>query len=154
MAKKAAPRHVEPEDESQDIEEREAIEAQEPDDASMTGGKAMSKAEAIRRVMADGIDNPSLGSQEIKKRFGIDVTPQHFSASKAQMKSREPSKKGKPGRKPKAAPSQSVEGYLAPPPKQPTAGDAPDLIEAMEAMKPLIASLGKDQVHRIVDLLG
>jgi hypothetical protein len=145
--KTAAPKHVEPEDESQEQPEAEE---------SAADNERISKAEAIRRVMADGIDNPSLGSQEIKKRFGIEVTPQHFSATKAQMKSRAGSKtpKGKPGRKPKAAaPSQSVEGYLAPPPKPARTGGS-ELLDAMEAMKPLVASLGKEQVMRIVDLLG
>src|SRR5438067_1469146 len=133
MARKAAPKHVEPEDESQDVEEQEEPETEEQDDETAPGGKAISKAEAIRRVIADGIDNPSLGSQEIRKRFDLDVTPQHFSATKAQMKSREASKapKGKPGRKPKDAPSQAVEGYLAPPPKPaPTSGS--ELLDAME----------------------
>ena len=156
MAKKksAAPKHVEPDDESQDVEEEPETEDDEPEN----GGKAISKAEAIRRVMADGIDNPSVGSQEIKKRFGIDVTPQHFSAARSQMKSRDAKKqetapKGKPGRKPKEAPSQAVEGYLAPPPK-PTPAGGSELLDAMEAMKPLVASLGREQVKRIVDLLG
>jgi hypothetical protein len=45
-----------------------------------------------------------------------------------------------------------LEGYLAPP-KIDAKGDG-DLIEALEAMKPLVASLGKAQVHRLVDLLG
>lgn len=157
MAKKksAAPKHVEPEEESQEVEEQDEPETDEQDDEPEAGGKAISKAEAIRRVIADGIDNPSLGSQEIKKRFGIDVTPQHFSATKAQAKSRAGSKtpKGKPGRKPKGAPSQAVEGYLAPPPKPAPAGGS-ELLDAMEAMKPLVASLGKEQVKRIVDLLG
>jgi hypothetical protein len=29
-----------------------------------------------------------------------------------------------------------------------------ELLEVMEAMKPLVASLGKEQVKRIIDLLG
>jgi hypothetical protein len=55
-------------------------------------------------------------------------------------------------RKPKAAPGQGVEGYLTPPPK-PAQAAVSDLLDAMEAMKPLVASLGKEQVKRI-DLLG
>lgn len=166
MARKktAAPKHVEPEEESQEVPEQEPVftetaavyaRGHEPVPKTLPAPESVSKAEAIRRVMADGIDNPSLGSQEIKKRFGIDVTPQHFSATKAQMKSREGSKKpkGRPGRKPKAASSQAVEGYLAPPPKPAPAGGS-ELLDAMEAMKPLVASLGKEQLHRIVDLLG
>jgi hypothetical protein len=110
--------------------------------------ETISKADAIRRMLADGIDNPSMGSAEIKKRFGIEVTPQHFSATKAQFKSREGSKKGKPGRKPK------LEGYLAPPPKPKAPDEQPDLLAAIEAMKPLVEALGKEKVKRIADLLG
>src|SRR5690348_16969767 len=106
MAKKksAAPKHVEPEEESQEVPEEQEGGGQEGHGFA-AGESGISKAEAIRRVIADCIDNPSLGSQEIKKRFGIDVTPQHFSAARSQMKSREASKqpKGKPGRKPREA---------------------------------------------------
>jgi hypothetical protein len=155
MAKKAAKaKLVKPEAESQGVP-KEGLETDGQVDQPEAEGKLISKAEAVRRVIADGIDNPSVGSQEIKKRFDIDVTPQHFSAAKAQMKSREGAKKpkGKPGRKPKGAPSQAVEGYLSPPPKPAPAGGS-ELLDAMEAMKPLVASLGKEQVKRIVDLLG
>lgn len=155
MAKKAAkPKHVEPEEESQEVPEEPEGGGQEGHGFA-AGESGISKAEAIRRVIADGIDNPSLGSQEIKKRFDLDVTPQHFSATKANFKRAQAAAKpkGKPGRKPKEAPNQAVEGYLAPPPKPAPAGGS-ELLDAMEAMKPLVASLGKDQVKRIVDLLG
>lgn len=160
MAKKAAPRHVEPEDESQDFDEQEALEAQEPDEEA--GGKGMTKTEAIRRALAAGHEGPQEGTSYIRREFGIEIAPQHFSATKSQIKKKQggekaAGKRGEParrGRKPQEAPSQGVEGYLAPPPKQPTAGDAPDLLEAMEAMKPLVASLGAEKVKRIVDLLG
>lgn len=158
-AAKAAPKHVEARDESQDLEAQEALEAQEPDEA---GGKGMTKAEAIRRALAAGHEGPQEGTAYIRKEFGIEVAPQHFSATKSQIKSREGSKKGKLGRKPKHLtpdPQQSrkdappVESYFTPEPKSSPAGGS-DLLDAMEAMKPLVASLGKEQVHRIVDLLG
>jgi hypothetical protein len=42
---------------------------------------------------------------------------------------------------------------LAPPPKPaPTGGSG--LLDAMEAIKPLVASLGAEKVKRIGDLLG
>jgi hypothetical protein len=152
-AAKAAPKLVEPEDESQEAPEGET-ETEEQDDEPAAGGKAMSKAEAIRRALAAGFEGPQEGTAYIRKEFGIEVAPQHFSATKSQLKSREGSKKpkGKPGRKPKAA-SQGVEGYLAPPQKPEPIGGS-DLLDAMEVMKPLVASLGKEQVKRIVDLLG
>ena len=86
--------------------------------ASRPRRAGLSKAEAIRRVIADGIDNPSLGSQEIKKRFDLDVTPSALLGDKGKIQERKKQRakpKGKPGRKPKAAASsQAVEGYLAP----------------------------------------
>ncbi|MFO0892706.1 MAG: hypothetical protein U0790_26630 [Isosphaeraceae bacterium] len=113
-------------------------------------GAAISKAEAVRRMLADGIDNPSQGSQEIKARFGMDVTPQHFSATKAQIKNRKGGASlGRRGRRPKAA----VEGYLAPPSKIRPTGEG-DLIDTLETLKPLVAQLGTDKVHRLIDLLG
>jgi hypothetical protein len=117
----------------------------------------MSKAEAIRRALAAGHEGPQEGTAYIHREFGIEVAPQHFSATKSQIKSREGPKKAKvkPGRKPKAAaPSQAVDGYLARPPKPSATGDQTDLLAAMEAMKPLVAALGADKVKRIADLLG
>ena len=52
----------------------------------------------------------------------------------------------------KAENSGAVEGYLAPS-KIDAIGDG-DLLDALEKMKPLVASLGPDKVKRIVDLLG
>lgn len=148
-AAKAAPKHAE-------TESKEAPE-------SLGGGQEghgfapgdITKSEAIRRALAAGFEGPQEGTAYILKEFGIEIAPGHFSAVKAtEKKKAAAAPKGKLGRKPKAAPSQAVEGYLAPPPKQAPAGGEAGLIEALEAMKPLVASLGKEQVKRIVDLLG
>ena len=40
------------------------------------------------------------------------------------------------------------------PSPEPAPPDGSGLLDAMEAMRPLVASLGKEQVKRIVDLLG
>lgn len=141
MARKASSRQE---------EVREAVDSQ-------PSQKAITKAAAVRRMLAEGIENPAIGSETIKDRFGIDVTPQQFSAARSQMKSREALKQGKPakrGRKPKEASSQAIEGYLAPPPSTEAVDGRLELLAAMEMMKPLIASLGKEEAHRIVDLLG
>jgi hypothetical protein len=116
-----------------------------------TGGKAVSKSAAAREAIAQGIESPEDAVAFIKKRFGIDMSKPHFSAVKSSLKKREAggvAPKGRPGRKPKAA----VEGYLAPPKVVPT-GEG-DLLDALEVMKPLIASLGVEKVKRIVELLG
>ena len=115
------------------------------------GGKAVSKSAAAREAITQGIDSPDDAVAFIKQRFGIEMSKPHFSAVKSQLKKRDAdgaAPKGRPGRKPEAA----VEGYLAPPKVVPT-GEG-DLLEALEAMKPLVASLGVEKVKRIVDLLG
>ena len=123
----------------------------ETDGSAVT--KVMSKSDAARAAIKHGIENPTEASEFILKKFGIEISPSHFSAVKSLDKKATgpaPATKGKPGRKPKVA-KKPVEGYLAPPPKQTDKGD---LLDAIEAMKPLVASLGADKVKRIVDLLG
>src|SRR5690606_13940693 len=88
---------------------------------------------------------------------GSRCPPSISPATKAQQKKRQEKESGGPatrrGRKPGQAPDRGVEGDLAPPPKPRPEGEG-DLLAALEAMKPLVATLGKEQVHRIVDLLG
>jgi hypothetical protein len=148
MARKMtkAAQHVEPKDETQ-----EAVEAQ-PGPSAEPGKTTVTKAEAARAAIAEGVESPTKAAKFIKKRFGIEVSPQHFSAIKFQLKKRggqAPS--GKRGRKPKSA--QPVEGSLAPPRKLPAPGGG-DLLDSLESLKPLIAEYGADGVKRMVDLLG
>jgi hypothetical protein len=142
---KSAP-PVEPEDEAQEVPQ--PIPSPDPTKKTMT------KTQAARAAIADGVDSPTEAVAFIKKRFGIEMTPQHFSSIKFQQqkKSEEQPPTGQRGRKVKA--TQAVEGYLAPPRKPPAMGVEPDLLAAIEAMKPLVAALGSDKVKRIADLLG
>lgn len=152
--KKSAPKHVEPEDESQDIEEEPETEEEQDDEpeAARPASPTMSKADACRAALAAGIDTAEKAMEFTRSKFGVEIKATDFTLYKSKQKKQgEP--KGRPGRKPKAAAAPAVDGYLAPPPKPaPTGGS--DLLDAMEAMKPLVASLGKEQVKRIVDLLG
>ena len=143
MAKKSAkPQYVEPENESQDVEEPEAPESK-PEVAS--------KSEAIRQAIAAGFEGPQEGTAWIQQQFGIEITPSHFSAVKATEKKKGWTKKGKPGRKPK----QVAEVSQLSAPVKPRGGNGEaDLVETLEALKPLIASHGADRVKRLVDLLG
>jgi len=151
---KPKPAEIPAEEESQELPDEEP---ETEDDEPEASGKAISKAAAVRDALEQGEDSPEDGVAYIKKIHGIEMTRQMFSSYKAQQKARDAKKeaapKGKPGRKPKAAAAPAIEGYLAPPPKPAPPGGS-DLLDAMEAMKPLIASLGKEQVHRIIDLLG
>jgi hypothetical protein len=148
MARKTtkAVKQVEPKDETQEAGEAQPRPSAEP------GGKAVSKAEAARAAIAGGVESPTEAVEFIKKTFGIELSPQHFSSIKFQLKkSGGQVATGKRGRRPKSA--QPVEGYLAPPPKPPAPGGG-HLLDSLESLKPLIAEYGVDRVKRMVDLLG
>ncbi len=129
--------------------DQQALEASEPDTP-----RKMSKTDAIRAAVADGHESPGDGVDFIKKRFGLELSRQHFSATKSKLKTtgggqaKKASQAPAPARK-KAVP---VEGYLAPP-EQPAGRDG-NLLDALEAIKPLIAQHGAESVKRMVDLLG
>jgi hypothetical protein len=112
----------------------------------------VSKADMVRAALAEGMESPTDGLGFIKSKFGVDFPRPMWSSYKAQIRAQEQQKalkRGRPGRKPKAA----VEGDFAPP-KPATSGGQSELLAALEAIKPLVESMGKEQVHRIVDLLG
>jgi len=157
MARKktAAPKLVEPEDESQDTEEESA-----------SSSKAISKADAVREALAQGKEGPEEGTDYIRSQYGIEMTRQSFSSYKAQEKARQAKKqsgaapKGKPGRKPSHLtpdPRQSrkdappVETYFTPSPAAESGGEA-GLIDDITAVKHLVQKLGADQVRKIVGL--
>jgi hypothetical protein len=139
---RSAAKPVEPEEKSQQTPETEAAGlASDP----AAGGKAMSKSAAARAALAEGIESPQKACAFILKRFGIDMSPQHFSAVKSQWKAANeaPAMKDKRG----------VEGYLAPPPN-PSKNGGGDVLETLESLKPLVAQYGSDKVKRMIDLLG
>ena len=121
--------------------------AEKPAAGSESHGRRMpaSKSDAVRMAIAAGFDGPQVGAGYIQSQFGLDVSPEHFSAVKSADKKKvlteEP--KGKPGRKPKADT-----------PTEYTANGEVDLLAAIETMKPLVAALGADKVKKIADLLG
>ena len=117
---------------------RELVEQGEPQ-------KAVSKANAARAALAEGIEAPQKAVAFIKKRFGIEMNPQHFSAFKSQVRKKEAA--SKPA-------AERADSSPASPTPKPSAGGEADLLAALETMKPLIAQYGADKVKRIVDLLG
>lgn len=127
--------------------EPEAIEEESGEDEA--GEPRISKAEAARRTLAEGITLPREASVHIKQKYGLEISPQQFSAEKSRMKLRS-------GGLPGGGHSQGrLEAYTAPA----TGGSGgsngdPGLLEALEAIKPLIETLGAEKVKRMVDLLG
>ncbi|QEH35540.1 hypothetical protein OJF2_40920 [Aquisphaera giovannonii] len=125
----------------------EAAEAPPLEDAS---GKTITKAEAVRQALSAGMDAPGDIADFLKSQFGLEMSKPMVSAYKslAKKKAEATMVKLPRGRKPRAA----VEGYLAPP-RIEAKGDR-DLLNALEAMKPLVATLGVEKVKRLAELLG
>jgi hypothetical protein len=154
--KKSAVKHIEPEDEVQESPEEEPTVVFEPEEES--DGASISKAAAVRDALAKGIDSPEAGIGYLNSVYGIVMTRQTFSSYKAQQKARDakkqaaapakvqPAKRGPKPREALAAPAQS-------PVVQKANGQA-DLLDALTAMKPLIAQYGAAKIKQMVDLLG
>jgi hypothetical protein len=124
-------------------------------EAAPTGGVldgngfvSITKTQAVRNVLTDELKKIDDIVEFAKSRHGLDVSKQQASIYKSKEKQKGLITSAKPGRLPKAA----IEDYVAPP-KVEAKGDD-DLLDAMEAIKPLVASLGAEKVNRIVDPLG
>ena len=160
MARKKStpgPQHVEPEDETQDNEATQGG-GQEGHGFAPGSSRKMSKTDAIRAAIAEGIESPGDGVDFIRRRFGIEMSKGHFSATKSKLKSAEAAGASKGGARksaPTAASKRKPEpvGDYQTPPEQPAGRDG-NLLDALEQMKPLIAQYGPDHVKRMVDLLG
>jgi hypothetical protein len=113
----------------------------------------VTKTAAVKAALAEGVDSPEEGVDFIRKRFGIEMGRQHFSATKSQLKRKEAAapQDGRKARGARQAPEASPQ--VAPATPSPANGE-PDLIESLETLKPLIASYGAEKVKRLVDLLG
>src|SRR4051812_15556693 len=99
--------------------DRQALEGSESDTA-----RKMSKTDAIRAAVAEGNGSPADGVDFIKRRFGIELSKQHFSATKSKLKSTGGGQAKEAGRAtaPARKKAERVEGYLAPP-EQPAGGE-------------------------------
>ena len=115
-------------------------------------GKAMSKAEAARQAIASGYAGPQEGSAYIKQAFGMDVSPQHFSAIKSNMKKSSGTKTA-PKSQPSAKRGRPVGSGLAHHPTPAKSTDSFDVLLTLEALKPLLAEHGAENLKRMVDLL-
>jgi hypothetical protein len=155
MARKkstSGPQHVERKDEAQGSEATHGG-GQEGHGFAPGSSRKMSKTDAIRAAMAQGIESPGDGVDFIRRRFGLEMSKQHFSATKSKLKSAEDMKESAPQAAPKAATKPQPVGNYQTPPEQPAGRDA-NLLDALDQMKPLIAQYGPDHVKRMVDLLG
>ena len=159
MARKprnTVPKQVEPEDLSQEVPEEEPVVQLVKEPLEQPGEKPMNKSQAARAAIDAGHDKPGPAVEYIKSQFGIEMSQPHFSAVKSGYKKANAAAaaKAKPAKRGRPPGSKAVEGYLAPAPKPRPIVAADELLAAMEAVKPLIASLGAEKVKRLVDVLG
>jgi len=111
-----------------------------PDDEATAGSaEKITKSEAVRRAVAEGVDKPTEAVAFIKERFGVEITPQHFSS----IKSQEAKKAGKParrGRKPRDA--------AAPTPNGPRVGNG-NPVELARQVKKLVDVYGVEAIKEM-----
>ncbi|WP_165071319.1 hypothetical protein [Paludisphaera rhizosphaerae] len=109
--------------------------------------KPISGAQAVRNALAKGLTDIDDIDGFVRTQYGKEIPRQQISAYKSQANKKAGEAPVRRGRRPKAA----VEGYLAPPPA--AKGDG-DLIDALRALKPLVAKVGADKVKELADLLS
>jgi hypothetical protein len=150
--KKAASRPVEPEEESQEIpgdDEQPVSRPSGPKAAPKTAAKAetISKAEGVRRAMAEGLDDLDDIEDFLKKQYGISMPRPQISAYKAQQKARLAKQSGG-----ETAPRRRAATPAAPAqaPAQQTTG----LIGDIQTVRQLIAKHGAEGLKALVDALA
>jgi hypothetical protein len=94
-------------------------------------------------------EKPADGLPWIKETFGLDVSPEMFSASKSKIKSEQGGGKpprGKPGRKPSAA--------AVKPDRKPAGGVPSGLADTLATLRGIVRDIGPEEAHKLVDLFG
>lgn len=129
------------------VPEAEDHSESESDASLLARHQVMSKASAVRAALNDGVDVPKQASLYIKQKYGMDISPQQFSAEKSRIKLRSG------GAMPLAYQSASASNGASGTPRFAQGGQT-DLLQALEMIKPLIEQLGAEKVKRMVDLLG
>lgn len=96
----------------------------------------MSSTDAIRAALAEGAESPDDGTDFIRKRFGIEISKSHFSATKSQIKKKDAAAAPKGKRAPKAEKTPEQEPARIPA-AQP-ADTGAEMIGDLEAVKSLV----------------
>jgi hypothetical protein len=125
-----------------------------------TPASSVSKAEAVRQAMGEGLDSLDDIEGFLMSRFGIEMPRQMISSYKAQQKARDQKAAGstaspKRGRKPKTVDAPASTSDSAPPTRTRVTPRADgDLLDALKSLKGLVSAHGVAKVKEMVDLLG
>jgi hypothetical protein len=109
----------------------------------------MTKTDAVKAAIADGVVKPSDGVKYVKEKFGIDVTGPLFSIIKSQAKLKG-RKKSTRVAKPADATSPVVATSRA---ISPTANGKHHVASSLASIKKLVDELGVDQLKEIAEML-
>jgi len=120
-------------------------------------GTVTNKSQAARAAIDAGYDTPAEAIKYIRDNFGIEMTARHFSAVKSNDRRAAGKPRARRGRK-------RGTGRRGRPPGSTTRATATSvasqrvdntaLLKALETIKPLVDSFGKEGVKRMVDLIG
>ena len=88
----SGPQNIEPEGKTQESAESEGE----------THGVTPSRSAAVRKALEAGFEGQQEGIAWVRQRYGLEISPSQFAAAKATEKKKGWTRKGKPGRKPKA----------------------------------------------------
>jgi hypothetical protein len=113
-------------------------------DDQPTSQPKMTKTDAVKAALAEGVDKPEDGVAFIRDRFGLEVTNAQFSTYKSLAKAKGAAKRGRKGAR-KGHEERST-------PKGHTVGNGLVAVDDLEAVKGLVAKIGADQVKRIAGL--
>src|SRR4051812_49140288 len=101
-----------------------------------TGGRKVSKADAVRAALAAGMDKPQEGVAYIKGQFGLDLSTQMFSSYKSQEAKRAGKGRRRRGRSAGVSAGNGTSG---------SNGHGPaGLAGQIQAIKTLVDNLGAD----------
>ena len=110
----------------------------------VAGGKKITKTEAVRRAIAAGVSKPTEGVDFIRREFGLDLKPQHFSTYKTQIQKQQ-------GKKPR---HKAKAKGTAPVTASRTSEATSNPLEAARQVKDLVDHLGPETVRGLVDLFA
>jgi hypothetical protein len=107
----------------------------------MAKKKALTKREAVRRALGDlGPDaTPTQMQGHIRSKYGIDMTPNHISTEKGNLRKQQ----GAASPPPQASAARTVE------PKTPAIA-----LHDIKAVKDLVGRVGADSLKKLIDVMA
>lgn len=139
-------------------EEKQQIEAENPPHES-NGRETITKAEAVRRAMAAGVDTPAEGAAYVKEHFGIEMDAKTFSLNRSQQRAREARQSGDEPKR-RTAPAHAVIptdlGSDIKLTKQliEQAGGVEQFKQQVATIGQLVTKYGREGVESLADALG